>query len=201
MISEEESGYTECFFKSNELDMENLVEWIHRDDDGEWQVYFRLKGEKYFFLVLVNEDGTWKEGRQIPFANVTFCVSSTTMFPEEITALLGMRPSTSRRMGDPCKNLSGTYAFSDWSLQPDLPKPAWFEDKLKCLLHQLLPLAPILKANSKSFDYGISVAYYDWFVLTGAAIGWGFDKEDTQMLAELGADFDFSIYPSSDNRD
>lgn len=111
--------------------------------------------------------------------------------PEQVTALTGIEPSETWRVGDLIdKHATVRHKQNGWSVESALPPTAELEDHVKDVLDQLQAGWASLKGVSARFDSEISCVLYIKSVNPPVH----FDKDTVARIAELGAEIDIDIY-------
>lgn len=164
--------------------------------DQGFAVYFGVKDEPYFIALSMYEyDGRWEPSLCYAEAscNVYLAIKSETVPPEEISALVGLQPTESWRMGDPRKltNPPMAYKFHGWFFDPSGRGPGDFETKLKRLLDLTEASAPSIRALTDTCRVSVVVPYRGYKdQMWGLAI----EPGDLSRLAALGAVLDVDLY-------
>ena len=136
------------------------------------------------------------EGEILP--DVGFVAAENSFFePDEITALLGIQPFETRRMGDPRKNGDRTYPFSSWSAcRQDEPAMDAGEQCL-AIARQLRDKLPVLQeiARKTNVAFGILIVPDVW---DGEVPAMYFEREVIEFCHRANASIQIDLY-ASDN--
>ena len=134
------------------------------------------------------------EGEVLP--DVGFTAAENSFFePDEITALLGIQPFETRRMGDPRKNGDRTYPFSSWSAcRQDEPAMDAGEQCL-AIVRQLRDKLPVLQeiARKTNVAFGILIVPDVWDGETPAMY---FEREVIEFCHRANASIQIDLYAS-----
>jgi hypothetical protein len=168
-------------------------------ESGAYFIYFPIRGEPYFFVVVVRPDEAgelavswiYMEGG----TRVYLLITSEIFSPEEITARVGLTPTKSHQMGDPVRKKSParTYRVHMWHFEPQKGIPGTVEEKLKVLLEEVNPAVAQIADLRPMCDVGVMVVFEGW----GGDWQFGgihFETEIVQGLAALGATLDLDLY-------
>lgn len=149
-------GVTEQFFGVHEPVVKNGLPQIVRIDstreEGKFYVYFAIKGEPYFFVIIIENRG---ESFEVAGAyseakvGVYLYVSSKSIDTSTITKRTGIQPTEVRKKGDPKPRVTVKYDEHRWYFKPHKDIPDKLERKLAALLDLLIPKAPQISALSK----------------------------------------------------
>lgn len=126
---------------------------------------------------------------------VTFRVTGSEVDPNEISVLLGLKPSSGHRRGDPHFGNEGRrYAdFSEglWALETTLEKTRPLKEHLDELGFLLADKEAILRGlRARAYDLEIFVGVFD--IKNGDEVG--LSAAQMRMWADLGVDIGFDLY-------
>ncbi|MCB1214506.1 MAG: DUF4279 domain-containing protein [Deltaproteobacteria bacterium] len=192
---------TKQFFAVHELDQTNPIRLVHPDDKGNWLVYFGIKGERYYWVVVVKlgeTESIAKWGYCNPHSAVYLQIISSILKPDAITAKLGLQPTRQYEKGSLKQGVAGTrhgqrYDTSLWRYEENLPSATDFDKKLNSLLQILVKRKQKLKSLLDSCSIGIQVVHY---VQVDYTWGWHLDKKQILLLSQLGVELDIDLNAS-----
>lgn len=166
---------------------------------GSYRVYFPIKGEPYFFVVLVRRDEanglsvawTYMEAK----VRTYLLIGSKTVTSEEITAHVAITPTKIGQMGEPISKRipARRYGGHKWYFEPQAGIPGTVEHKLKVLLDAVRPAASRIAELKPECMVRVVIVYEGWggdWQFGGIYI----DEDSVQSLAALGADIDIDLY-------
>ena len=126
--------------------------------------------------------------------DVGFVAAENSFFePDEITAMLGIQPFKTMRMGDPRKNGDRTYPFSSWSAcRQDEPAMDAGEQCL-AIVRQLRDKLPVLQeiARKTNVAFGIMIVPEVW---DGEEPSMYLDREVIEFCHRVNASIQFDLY-------
>lgn len=163
-------------------------------------IYFPLENQCYFLVILVefNNSEFVVTGSYIEAdIRVYLIVDSDLLEPDVITALIGIKPTTTHKKGElrtPKSNL--LCRTNQWIFEPQQDVPEELERKLSFLLSQLEKVASNISSLSEQCDIYINVIYTGYQEQMG---GWQLDRKTMTQILSLGADVDLTIYARGSN--
>jgi hypothetical protein len=181
-------------------DGELQIAYIDEEKDtGSYRIYFPIRGEPYFFVVLVRRD----EANELSVAwtymeakvRTYLLIGSKTLTSEEITSHVGIVPTKFGQMGDPIskKFPARRYGAHKWYFEPQAGIPGTVEHKLKVLLDAVRPAASRIVELKPNCMVRVVIVYEGWggdWQFGGIYI----DEDKVQTLAALGAEIDIDLY-------
>lgn len=192
-------GVVEQILAVHKLVILDGVPSIARIDDtrepGVFYIYFPLENQCYFLVIIVefNNNEFVVTGSYIE-ANVRvyLIVDSDLLEPDVITALIGIKPTRTRKKGEP-RTLKTTLLCrtNQWIFEPQQDVPDELERKLSFLLAQLENVSTNISSLSEQCDIYLNIIYNGYQEQMG---GWHMDKHTMSQILSLGADVDFKIY-------
>lgn len=177
---------------------------IARIDDtretGVFYVYFLLENQYYFLVILVefNNSEFVVTGSYIEAdVRVYLIVDSDLLEPDVITALIRIKPTETRKKGEPRTPKSTLlYRTNQWIFEPQKDVPDALEHKLSFLLAQLENVATNISNLSEQCNVFINIIYKGYQEQMG---GWQLDRKTMSQILSLGADIDLTIYARGSN--
>jgi hypothetical protein len=163
--------------------------------DGGADVYFPLVDQKYFLVICVAVGGAEP--------SVTFCraeakcsvylsVTSDTVPPEDITTMLGLKPTDSWRQGEPGRRQGNPRRkFHAWLFDPAGDGPGECDQKMKALLKMLASASSGIKKLSGQCSVCICVVYSGY---KNQMWGLHWTADTLRQIAAIGADIDVDLY-------
>ena len=166
-----------------------------RDKDNIY-VYFPIDGEPYFWVVrleIVDEDikiaWCWDE----PKVHAYLLVVTDRYSLEEITKMIGLKPTRTERMGQIRQRSKNAAKENTWVFEPYKDLPDELERKLQTLLDYLLPHKQAIRQLASQCYCAIHLAYYAYSGY-GSLRGCHFDALFIQQINDLGVEMDFDLY-------
>lgn len=177
---------------------------IARIDDtrepGVFYIYFPLENQDYFLVIMVESSnsefvvsGSYVEAD----VRVYLIVDSDLLEPDVITALIGIKPTSTHKKGELRTPKTTLLCRANlWIFEPQKDVPDELERKLSFLLAQLENVATNLSSLSEQCDIYINVIYTAYQEQMG---GWQLDRKTMSQILSLGADVDLTIYARGSN--
>ena len=156
------------------------------------EIYLRLQDVRYYWVIkffLTNNN--YKIGAVFPsaHANVHFSIFSTTLKPNEISGILGLKCSKSWEIGSLYANGRKQHTNNAWFYNPQISDYVDFERKLESILCDLPSKGMhMLRGDC---DLILHVGYYEYQGWPG---GWHLSASALKMLADLDCEFDVDLY-------
>jgi hypothetical protein len=123
---------------------------------------------------------------------VSIILASNDCLPEEVTAITGLQPTESWRIGDIIKGTGRPYKRNGWLLATRLDSDADLEEHVRALLKSVEHVVPTLSELSKNWDIELNCTVY-----VGSYVpSLHFDRDIIQILASIGAQIDIDLYCS-----
>jgi hypothetical protein len=160
-------------------------------------VYFQLVDEHYFLVLCVIADET---GPSVRFcraeakSRVYLAITSDTVSPEDVTAMLELTPTESWHRGDPGRHDRGPERkFHAWYFDPLGDGPGECDQKMKALLEILAGASTRISELAVRCKVCISVVYHGYQCQM-----WGlhWSTETVRRIAALGVEIDIDLYAS-----
>lgn len=162
-----------------------------------FDVYFKIKDERYFFVILILErsDGLYVNGSRMEAStDISLFITSELLTAEEITESIGLVPTQAWSKDDrhaSSKVSQRVHKFTGWILSPDGHAPGEIGDKLERLLNLTEPFAPQIRSLETTCSIEISIAYAGY---KDQMWGIPFTNRELQRMAALGAHVDIDLY-------
>jgi len=166
---------------------------------GAYRIYFPIRSEPYFFVVLVRPDESNELSVQWVYmeakVRVYLMIGSRTMSTEEITAKVELTPTKTGQMGESISKRipARKYGAHKWYLEPQAGIPGTVEHKLDILLDEVQPAVARIADLKPDCIVRVVIVYEGWggdWQFGGIFI----DGDKVQALAALGAEIDIDLY-------
>jgi len=133
--------------------------------------------------------GVWIE----PLTRVKLSVWSETISPDELTAKIGVTPTSSWVKGAPRDRGRSrrVHSHNGWQLDALPGVPATMDEKLECLRKEIGNSVTEIASLGSSCETMLSIGLDDW---AGQFTGVYLDAENSRWIASMGASIDISIY-------
>lgn len=195
-IAQKSLGMTEQFLEVHEIVHENgrpvVAAAVPEKDGKRTAVYFRVKDEKFFFVVYVSNtsepEAEWANSGD--YYSISLIASSKTLSLAGIRAMTALNITKGWNKGDAWNN--STRRFTVARFEPHTT-PGTFEEKIESLLDLLEQDREGVQRLVMEADAGIQVVaiFHNGNTMLG---GVHLTKECIQRLAALNLSIDFDLY-------
>ena len=193
---------TQRFLQVHELDRDRppyvAVSMFSADT---YLVYHVVRDHPYWFQVIVS-------GELVP-SRGSFCVvgtdvaaevraylaiASTQLTADEITAQIGIPPTSTQRMGaQRGRSPVARYDKHAWILEPERYVPGGVDEKVAGLLEAVYDASERIAGLRDRCSVALNIVYYGWRGNPQFA-GFSLDAETVSRIGALGAEIAFDIY-------